>query len=273
MTSTHVIVLGNEKGGTGKSTTAMHIFVALARSGRSVGALDLDTRQKSFFRYLDNRQAFGRREGQRLKMPERRVIDASDHINRDVAEQEELERFSTAIGDLSHRCDVVLIDCPGSDSYLSRLGHAAGDTLITPINDSFVDFDLLARLDPATGAIMGPSIYAEMVWECRKLRSETGMKPVDWIVMRNRRNPAGAPDEDQIAGALTRLSSRLSFRCVNGFSERKIFREMFQKGTTIFDYNVSKLPSSHEYQRAASEVSALLDALRLPDLSEGVAAQ
>ncbi|MCI4660724.1 MAG: division plane positioning ATPase MipZ [Neomegalonema sp.] len=268
--SAHVIVLGNEKGGTGKSTTAMHLFVALARSGRRVGALDLDTRQKSFFRYLDNRESFGRREGQRLKMPERRSIESSDHVNKDYAEQEELERFSTALAGLYNECDVVIIDCPGGDSYLARLGHAAADTLITPINESFVDFDLLARIDPSSGQIIGPSIYSEMVWECRKLRSETGLKAIDWVVMRNRRNPAQAMDP-RISEALTRLSKRLSFRCIDGFCERAIFREMFHKGTTIFDYNVSKFPADHDYRRAAQEVTQLMSALHLPDMPADIA--
>ena len=59
----HVIVLGNEKGGSGKSTTAMQLFVALARAGHRVGALDLDFRQQSFFRYLDNLRRAERIDG------------------------------------------------------------------------------------------------------------------------------------------------------------------------------------------------------------------
>ena len=54
----HIIVFGNEKGGSGKSTSCMHVATALARMGHRVGALDLDLRQRSFGRYVENRRAF-----------------------------------------------------------------------------------------------------------------------------------------------------------------------------------------------------------------------
>ena len=58
MSRAHVVVLGNEKGGSGKSTTAMHVFTALVKQGKRVGAMDLDLRQQSFFRYAENRAAY-----------------------------------------------------------------------------------------------------------------------------------------------------------------------------------------------------------------------
>jgi len=36
-TSTHIVVIGNEKGGSGKTTAAVHLAVALARLGRETG--------------------------------------------------------------------------------------------------------------------------------------------------------------------------------------------------------------------------------------------
>jgi chromosome partitioning protein len=74
----HVIVLGNEKGGSGKSTTAMHLLVALLRDGHSVGALDLDLRQQSFFRYLTNRDLYAKRIGSPLLAPRRIEIRRSE---------------------------------------------------------------------------------------------------------------------------------------------------------------------------------------------------
>ena len=64
--------------------------------------------------------------------------------------------------------DFIVIDCPGADSYLSRLGHASADTLITPLNESFIDLDLLCQLDPMTLDIIGPSIYAEKFGRAKK---------------------------------------------------------------------------------------------------------
>ena len=268
----HVIVLGNEKGGSGKSTTAMHIFVALAREGQVVGAMDLDTRQQTFFRYLENRAAFNRkREDQGLQplvMPIQRQVDASDHVNRDVAEQEELERFSAAVADLYHSCDVLIIDCPGTDTYLSRLGHAAADTLITPMNDSFIDFDLLGRIEPGTQEIVGPSIYAEMVWECRKLRAESGLSPLDWIVMRNRLDPNDNASKRRVGDLLEALSKRIQFRVAPGFSERLIYRDLFLNGLTLLDVREpgADVDLTMSHVAARQEVDQLLKQLDLPGL-------
>ena len=59
--SAHVVVLGNEKGGSGKSTTALHVAVALLKAGQRVATIDLDSRQKSFTRYIENRRAWAQR--------------------------------------------------------------------------------------------------------------------------------------------------------------------------------------------------------------------
>ena len=75
---------------------------------------------------------------------------------------------------------------PGGDSYLARLAHACADTLITPLNDSFVDFDLLGDIDPNCADIVRPSIYSEMVWESRKRKALAARTPIDWVVLRNR---------------------------------------------------------------------------------------
>lgn len=275
-TPAHVVVLGNEKGGSGKSTTAMHIFAALANAGASVGALDLDTRQRSLLTYIDNRRAYSkireRHGAPALSLPVSRVIDASDHRDRDIAEEEELERFSAAIQDLYFSCDVVIIDCPGSDSYLSRLGHAAADTLITPMNDSFVDFDLLAKLDSETLDIMGPSIYAEMVWECRKLRAEKGLE-LNWLVMRNRLPLIDTEHTHFVARKLEELSRRQGFRIAPGFRERSIYREMYLNGETLLDIDLSERSPQERtaIEEAITEIGAMLQSLKLPALRDNPA--
>jgi chromosome partitioning protein len=67
--SAHVVVLGNEKGGSGKSTIAMHVAVALLAVGQRVATVDLDSRQKSFTHYIEHRRAWARRAGIDLKVP------------------------------------------------------------------------------------------------------------------------------------------------------------------------------------------------------------
>ncbi|MAS43475.1 chromosome partitioning protein [Albimonas donghaensis] len=264
----HVIVTGNEKGGSGKSTTAMHLFAAIARAGFEVGALDLDLRQTTFFRYLENRAAFARRTGQTLALPRQIRLRPSDLRDRVEAEQEEERWFAQALAELDRECDFVIIDCPGADSYYSQMAHASADTLITPINDSLVDFDLLARMDPETGQVLGPSIYSEMVWQARRLRAGAGLKPVDWVVLRNRLSHIEARNKRKVGDALESLSKRIGYRVVPGFSERVIFREMFLNGLTLLDLRDQGFSFSISHVAARQEIRDLIKALDLPGMAD-----
>ncbi len=264
----HIIVLGNEKGGSGKSTTAMHLFTAIAMSGQKTGAIDLDLRQQSFFRYLDNRRQFMARENVKLPMPEQFQLALSDEDSQKAAQTDEETRFADALATLDKTCDFILIDCPGSDSRYARMAHAVADTLITPMNDSLVDFDLLARIDPATGRVLGPSVYAEMVWDARQLRAKAELKPIDWLVLRNRLSTTQARNRRKVGKALQDLSIRIGFRTSPGFSERVIFREMFLNGLTLLDLKKTDRASMTLSNIAArQEVRDLINALDLPDVT------
>ena len=164
-TGAHIIVFGNEKGGSGKTTAAMHIAVSLARMGKSVAAIDLDSRQRSFTRQLENRAAFTERSGADIPVPESHVVARSNLKSLDEGATEEAQKFADILADVETRHDFVIIDTPGSDTQLSRIGHAAADTLVTPMNDSFVDFDLLARIDTQTYEVKQPSLYSDFVWD------------------------------------------------------------------------------------------------------------
>ncbi len=263
----HIVVTGNEKGGSGKSTTAMHVFAALAAEGRRVGALDLDLRQSTFFRYLENRAAHARRTGEPLSAPSQVRLAPSDLRDRHAAEAEEEARFAAALAELDAASDFIVIDCPGSDTYYSQMAHAAADTLITPINDSLVDFDMLARVDPETSRVLGPSVYSEMVWKSRQVRAQAGLKPVDWVVLRNRVSVLDARNKRRVADAVRQLSERIGFRIAPGFSERVIFRELFLSGLTLLDLRESedfKFTLSHV--AAKQELRELMRTLALPGL-------
>ncbi|MBC7138259.1 MAG: division plane positioning ATPase MipZ [Defluviimonas sp.] len=264
----HIIVTGNEKGGSGKSTTCMHVATALARMGWRVGALDLDVRQKSFARYLENRRAFAARQGITLPMPDYRDLPEIDAATLAPNEHASDQRLSAAVAALDADCDFILIDCPGSHTRLSQLAHSLADTLITPLNDSFIDFDLLARTDPETGRVLGPSIYAEMVWNARQLRAEAGLKPIDWIVLRNRLGAQHMHNKKKVGEALTSLSRRIGFRVAPGFSERVVFRELFPRGLTLLDLKdvgVGNLSLSNIAAR--QELRDLIKEIRLPSVS------
>lgn len=265
MPRAHVIALGNEKGGSGKSTTAMHLFTALVKQGKSVGAMDLDLRQQSFFRYAENRASYASREGLELALPEMIKLKNSTLKNRDEALDEEEAMFGAALEELQNDNDFVLIDCPGTHSYFSQLAHASADTLVTPMNDSLIDFDLLARVDPATHQVLGPSVYSEMVWKARQLRARAGLKPIDWIVTRNRMSNLHAKNKRKVGALLEDLAKRIGFRIAPGFSERVIFREMFLNGLTLLDLKGGALSLSHVAAR--QEVRELLKELNLPGVA------
>ena len=262
----HVIVLGNEKGGSGKSTTAMHLIVALLRQGYRVGSIDLDARQGTLSRYIENRQACSVEDGVALPVPVHHRVPRSTLDSTNAAREDEIERLAAAMAALS-ACDFIVIDTPGSDSTLSRLGHARADTLITPLNDSFLDLDLLARLDGPGRRILGPSLYSEMAWEQRKQRALADGGSIDWIVMRNRLSSLDARNKRNIGRLLEQLSRRIGFRLAPGFSERVIFRELFPRGLTLLDIREGKtrVPLSMSHIAARQEVRALLNAIGLTE--------
>ena len=146
--SAHVVVLGNEKGGSGKSTTALHIAVALMKAGQRVATIDLDCRQQSFTRYINNRSAWARRTGLNLELPIHCCIKLGETMQIAENESSEFQQFVDAISAVERTFDFIVIDTPGTDSYLMRLAHSMADTLVTPINDSFLDFDVLGTVDP-----------------------------------------------------------------------------------------------------------------------------
>ena len=269
----HVIVFGNEKGGTGKTTTAMHIAVAIARAGRKVAAIDLDGRQRTFARYIENRTAFAERMSRSFPGPQVEVVERSKGPKNE-ADADEGARLNDVLARAKETADFIVIDTPGNDTTLSRLGHAAADTLVTPMNDSFLDFDLLAKLDPDSLDIKSPSLYSEFVWDCRKRRLMAHRSNLDWVVMRNRVSSIEMRNKRRIATALEKLSSRVGCRVAPGFSDRVIFRELFPLGLTMLDLPVKGLamPLTMSHVAARQEVRELLAALRLPGLDKAPAA-
>ena len=264
---THVIVLGNEKGGSGKSTAAMHIVVALLKSGHRVAAIDLDMRQRSLSRYIENRRKFAEAKGKDLVFPVEPEVPPSALDSREAARAEETAAFGKALAGLGD-CDFVVVDCPGADTHLARLAHAHADTIVTPLNDSFVDFDLLARLDPATGKVVGPSLYSEMVWNARKRRAMSGVKGgIDWVVMRNRLSATHARNKLEMGKKLEDLAARIGYRLARGFGDRVIYRELFPAGLTLLDLGGADAPmrlSTMSHVTARLEIRSLIATLNLP---------
>jgi chromosome partitioning protein len=265
--SAHVVVVGNEKGGSGKSTTAMHVALALLKAGQRVATLDLDARQSSFTRYIENRRAWAQRVKLDLELPMHFRIARGEGTRADENEAKEFASFAQAITTVEHTHDFIVIDTPGADSYMTRLAHSMADTLITPLNDSFVDFDVLATIDPQTFAVTGTSHYSEMVREARRQRRLVDGNVIDWVVVRNRLSMLGSRNRELIAQGAHELAGRLGFRFVDGLAERIVYREFFPRGlSALDDLNEQTLGTAPggAHQSACKEVEALVAALKLP---------
>jgi len=252
----HRIVFANEKGGTGKSTTAVHVAIALAYQGAKVAAIDLDPRQRTLFRYLENRVETERKRDIALPGARFAVYDGDS--------TDELDEMALQI---SEGYDFLVFDTPGRDDAFARHVATSADTLVTPLNDSFVDFDLIGQVEGETFKVKKLSFYAELMWETRKKRGmktlSEGRREMDWVVVRNRVQHVEARNMRRLDGALQELSKRVGFRIAGGLSERVIFRELFPSGLTLLDKgHLGELGTSHLVAR--QELRGLVAGLNLP---------
>lgn len=266
----HVVVIGNEKGGCGKTTVAMHLAVGLLRLGFRVGCIDLDHRQQSLGRYFANRQAWLERSNVQLPMPRMAVVRPSPADLKSQAVAEERAAFDAALAELGAQADFIVVDCPGSDVALARHAHTYADTLITPINDSLLDLDLLGQLDPVTWELKRAGIYAHLVWELRQERRRRHKSGIDWVVTRSRLSALSDRNKQKMAEVLPEMRKVLGFRLADGFGERVIYRYLFLWGLTVLDLGQSgigiELTRSHKAAR--DEVVGLLANLWLPRVAE-----
>jgi chromosome partitioning protein len=266
-TLAHVIVVGNEKGGSGKSTTSMHLAIALMMQGYTVATIDVDGRQGTLSRYIANREMFNKKLNRDYPLPEHHRISSHAFDGMSDADQAtEAERLQLLIEGASFNHDIVVIDTPGAANRLSFLAHTYADTLITPLNDSFVDLDGIAHMDGQNAQIKGPSHYSEAIWEAKKVKAQRDGGSIDWVVMRNRLTNLDSYNKRDVERVIRELSQRMGFRVLPGFSERVIFRELFLVGLTILDLKQAAggAPLSRSHIAARDEVFSIVDGLNLP---------
>ncbi|HEY0103018.1 MAG TPA: division plane positioning ATPase MipZ [Brevundimonas sp.] len=261
-----VIVVGNEKGGAGKSTLAIHVATALLHAGKRVAIIDLDLRQRSMSKFFANRAGWMHGNDQVLPMPVEPDMGDGKALAR-AGEDEQLARFEAAFAEAREQADVILIDTPGGDTLLSRTAHGLADQIVTPMNDSFVDFDLLGTVDPVTLDLLKPSIYSESVWEARKHRAITRGRgaSIDWIVVTNRLAVAEARNRRRLEERMQKLAGRVGFRMGPGLRDRVIYRELFPFGLTVADLSSTVRPVSVSLAHVAArqELRNLMQALGL----------
>jgi chromosome partitioning protein len=257
----HIIVFGNEKGGSGKSTSAIHTAIALLRLGYKVATIDLDARQGTMTQYLKNRWDYNARADLALPSPTHMPIEQSAAENQQARHKVDHDFFAMALAELSPAHDFIIIDTPGSHNYLSRLAHGKADTIVTPLNDSFLDLDLIGRISQQDVNIIKPSVYTQMVAEQMTLKTkQSGEKP-RWIVMRNRVAHNNAHNKQRVGEALQNMSAMFDFTLAPGFGERVIFREMFPDGLTLLDLKKTSGSLSLSEISARMEVRQLIMAI------------
>lgn len=256
MAKAHHIVFANEKGGTGKSTTAVHVAIALAARGARVACIDLDSRQRTLYRYLENRRETMVRREINLPLPTFFVF-----------EHESQARLEGLIAEAAAESDFIVFDTPGRDDKYARFVATQAHTLVTPINDSFVDFDLIGTVDAENFKVRKLSFYAELIWEARMARAKSDGVTIDWVVLRNRLHNMEARNQQRMTDAIAELSKRAGFRAIPGLNERVIYRELFPSGLTLVDKgHLGNLATAHVVAR--QELRELLSALALPEITQ-----
>jgi chromosome partitioning protein len=265
-----VIVVGNEKGGAGKSTIAIHLATALLHAGAKVAAIDLDLRQLSMARFFASRRTWAASAGVVLPMPtEPLAADAAEVLK--LLPSEAVARFEAAGSQALTEADFLIIDTPGADTPLSRAAHANADLIVTPLNDSFVDFDMLGQVDPVTLDLIKPSLYSEVVWESRKAKMTETRRSIDWLVLRNRLATTEARNRKRLDDRILALSRRVGFRIGPGLRDRVIYRELFPFGLTVADLSptVRPVPVSLTHVAARQELRNIMAALGLGAYAAG----
>jgi len=290
----HVIVIGNQKGGSGKSTFAMHIILALLKAGKRVACFDLDLNQQTLTRYLANRREWDRKHGRRLELPdyypvkERDAYGTARNLKQFIAQftkdgRAQKEGFIDSSSSLNHSADLrqfisqleeigradkhdfIVIDTPSGVQHLSLIAHGMADTLITPINDSFFDLDVLVAMESSD---LEPqlSVYANMVWRALEARSKVSGRATDWIIVRNRLEPLESNNQRQITLVLDVVQRKLGFRVARGLLERPAYREFFAAGLTVFDFaegSESSVESGRTNSLARVEIENLIQEIGL----------
>jgi chromosome partitioning protein len=264
--SPKIIVVANEKGGAGKSTVAALLSTAMLYQGQRVAVLDVDLRQQTLSHFFANRRRWLPAANVAAPVPLEYMLadDPAELSEADPARVVAL--FHRALTLATAAADIIVIDTPGGDTPLSRAAHLQADLVVTPMNDSFVDFDMLGKIDPITLKLVRPSLYAKVVHDARRVRASHG-RGLDWVVLRNRMALAEGRNRQRVTVNLEQLAEQVGFRLGPPLRERVAYREMFPFGLTLADLSANLRPAEVSTPRRAAreELKALLVALNLID--------
>lgn len=263
----HVIVVGNEKGGSGKSTTAFHLAIQLLHLGYRVATIDVDSRQQTFTHLVRNRRAYAQAHGVKLLTPRHYHLPAAWGDSVTENHKAEFDVFRRAVGEVEDSVDFLIIDTPGFDTNMTRLAHSLASTLVTPVNDSLIDLNVLARIDAETGQPIETSHYSRLVQRARSERLSLDGSTIDWVLVRNRISMLSSRNSRQVHQTLEGIATRFGCRVANGIGERVIFRSLFASGLTVFDGvdgEAGSETTALSHVSARQEYRNLVVALNLP---------
>jgi len=268
-----LIVVGNEKGGAGKTTVAVHLTVSLLYLGFKVATIDTDIRQASLTRYLENRK--NATDSNKIKIPNPkhyRIVPSKRQLASEI-HNDESDQFSEILSKEQRSKDFIIIDTPGVNNYLSTLAHSFADIIVTPINDSFFDMNVIAEVDAESFDINQPGIYSQMVWEQKINKAKRDGKAMNWIVMRNRLHSLDSNNKKNIEKVLAALGDRVGCKTASGFGERVIFRELFLRGLTLLDLKNKKVavPFTTSHLAARQELINLLQTINHEKINTALA--
>lgn len=266
----YIIVFGNEKGGSGKTTTAMHTIIGLLNMGFDVASIDIDERQQSLSRYIENRKRTKEKfNNDKILMPEH--FEISQDASKKNSIQDNEDNFISLLKDLD-KFKFIIMDAPGNNTKISEIAHSYADLVITPVNDSFIDLDLLAKIKINQNREMdmvSPGIYSSMFFSQKLKRASRNKQEIDWIVVRNRLSAMDLLNKRNVDFVLRQISKKLGFRIVPGFGDRVIFKELFLQGLTVIDENlVTKVRATPSIVSARKELRDFIAALNLKDLKD-----
>jgi chromosome partitioning protein len=263
----HVIVVGNEKGGSGKSTTAFHLAIYLSYQGYRVATIDADSRQQTFTHYVRNRRSWAKEKGISVPTPRHFHLPSAWGDSVKDNQKAEFDVFRRSVSEVEDSVDFLVIDTPGFDTNLTRLAHCMADTLLTPVNDSLIDLNVLARISANGDGPVEASHYARLVQRARAERLAMDGKTIDWVLVRNRISMLASRNGKLVHTTMERIAARFGCRVADGIAERMIFRSLFPTGMTVFDPLDGDLLgglSSVSHITARNEYRDLVAALQLP---------
>lgn len=259
----HIIVVSNEKGGTGKSTISMHLAIKLMQEGFSVATIDLDGRQGSLSKYIENRKRFCEQQNIFLPIPDhtRVYLEENPYLISQARDS-----LASLIKQKINVFDAIIIDTPGTKNYLFEEGHKYADTVITPMSDSLVDLNVIADIDYQTNRILKPGHYSNFIWDIKKYLASQGKPYLNWIVCGNKLSSFKSKNKTAVFAHLERLSKIYGFRLFSGLKDRVIYKELFLEGLTVLDL-------SNEALKCKMTVSHIAAKREITSLAEFISPQ